>query len=153
MMSSDFQVADTAGVPAEYAAAPVEIPSYDPRIGPQITPDMWNPDMLTCDMSKDMLRNQTDPAAFIQARLDYCSGPTNATVFNRRDGSSTPLNPDQMARPDQAEAMVGRLQSLGMRGGEVQQRDMVGDFAVNYADDNRRLLYIGGMNVGSLVQR
>jgi hypothetical protein len=80
--------------------------------------------------------------------------PTNARILDASNGSSQPLNASQLSTREQADAMLERLRDLGIDAGEVQESQIGGGpFQVDYADDDRRFLHIGGMNVGLLLQR
>ncbi len=129
-----------------------EIPPYDPRRGPQITKDMWTEEMLTGELSADLLHNIKDPADFLNARRDKIRRPTDATVRNLADGGSSPVNPTMLATKDQAEAMRTRLEQLGLNPGPVEEITFGGMFAIDYGTDDRRMFTINGMGVGALLE-
>ena len=131
-----------------------EIPPYDPKVGPLITNDMWTEEMLTGDLTQDFMRNVVDPAALLNARLEATHSPTNASVVNVEDGSSQPLNASHLSTMAQAEAMLERLNSLGINTDGIKESVFSsGPFSYDFAGDERRIFEIAGMNVGQLVER
>jgi hypothetical protein len=140
--------------PAPAKARYVTIPPYDPRIGPQITNDMWTEEMLTGELTADQLRNVVDPAGFLNARLAKVQQPTNAHWVDSLTGRKTPVNPSHLSTREQAEAMLERLRKLGLRNGEVVELRPENPFSrIDYAGDPRRHYYIGGLSVGLLRER
>jgi hypothetical protein len=132
----------------------VTIPPYDPRIGPQITKAMWTEEMLTGELTADQLRNVVDPAGFLNARLAKVQRPTKAHWIDSLTGRQSPVNPSHMSTREQAEAMLQRLNRLGLRDGSVIELRPENAFSrIDYVDDDRRHLYIGGLNVGLLRER
>jgi hypothetical protein len=132
----------------------VTIPPYDPRIGPQITNDMWTEEMLTGELTADQLRNVVDPAGFLNARLAKVQKPTNAHWIDTMTGRRTPVNPSHLSTREQAEAMLERLRKLGLKDGEIVEIRPENPFSrIDYVDDPRRHYHIEGLNVGLLVER
>ncbi len=146
-----FVVTVEAAPSAEAASS--EIPPYDPKRGPRITPEMWTEEMLTEDVSEELLRNMTDPAGFLNARLARLRQPTTARVLNGYDGSSTPLNPAQLSTREQAERVAERLQELGVDAGEINEADISGGpFGIDWGQESRRLYHVGTWNVGLVTE-
>jgi hypothetical protein len=103
--------------------------------------------------SAEFLRNVEDPAGFIESRLRALDAPTPAVVRSAAGGEPQPLNPAHLATPEQAQAMLARLQQLGLPVEEVTGGSYPpGPFAVDYGDDPRRSFEIAGMNVGALLR-
>jgi hypothetical protein len=131
-----------------------KIPPYDPKVGPRITPDMWTMEMLCGPLTQDLLANQKDPAAFLNARKSLLTQPTPAKVVSLHDGSSNPLSPQSMATVEQAEGMREYLvKQLGMLPVDITDQAPVGAFRVDWGNDPRRLLGIGPLSVGALLMR
>jgi hypothetical protein len=130
------------------------IPPYDPKIGPQITNDMWTEEMLTGELTEEQLRNIVDPAAFLNARIERRQKPTEAVWVSTISGARQSVNPSQMSTPDDAEAMLKRLRALGYSGGGVTEQRPENPFSrIEYGSDPRRHLNIGEFNVGLLLER
>jgi len=109
--------------------------------------------MLTEDVSEELLRNMTDPAGFLNARLARLRQPTTARVLNGYDGSSTPLNPAQLSTREQAERVAERLQELGVDAGEINEADISGGpFGIDWGQESRRLYHVGTWNVGLVTE-
>lgn len=133
---------------------PDTIPAFDPQRGPQITKDLWTPQMLTGDLTADQLRNVADPAGFLNARLKAVQQPTDALWIDTRTGASQVVNPSQISSMDQAEGILARLRSLGYSGPGVEEIRPENPFSrIDYKGDPRRHHYINGMNVGLLIER
>lgn len=136
------------------APAPAAIPAYNPKVGPVITPAMWTPEMMVMPMTQDLLANQVDPAAFINARKAMLMQPTDAKVVSLYNGSTTPLSPQAMSTMEQAEGMRNYLvQTLGMSPTDLTDQSPVGAYKVEWGNDPRRLLGIGPLSVGALLAR
>jgi hypothetical protein len=130
------------------------IPPFDPRKGPQITNDMWTDEMLDGEVTEAQLRNVADPAGFLNARLARLQKPTNAIWINHFKGDTSAVNPSHMSTREAADAMLKRLQALGLRGGQVEERVPSNAVSrIDYKDDPRRHFYIGNLSVGLLLER
>ncbi len=135
-------------------AGPAPIPAYNPKVGPVITPAMWTSEMMTMPMTHELLANQVDPAAFINARKAMLNKPTDAQVVSLYNGSTTPLSPQAMATMEQAEGMRNYLvQQLGMSPTDLTDQSPVGAYRVEWGNDPRRLVGIGPLSVGALLAR
>ncbi|MBI1792073.1 MAG: hypothetical protein HYR60_31495 [Acidobacteria bacterium] len=130
----------SAPAPAPDASRPVQL----------IGNNQWTREMLTGDLSPDLLQQMRDPAGFLNARRAILQRPTDAVQVNLYDSSRTPLNPVEMSTPEQAEAMRVRLAALGLSG---DVKPVVSRFQVDYRTDDRRHFTIGRLNVGRLAER
>jgi hypothetical protein len=135
--------------PASY----VTIPPYDPRIGPVVKAP-YSDEMLTGELTADQLRNVVDPSGFLNARLAKVQRPTQAHWIDNLTGKKSPVNPSHLSTHEQAAAMLARLLRLGLRDGSILEIRPENAFSrIDYAGDDRRHLYIGGLSVGLLVER
>ncbi len=131
-----------------------ELPPYDPRLGPRISRDMWTEALLTEDLPAELLRNVQDPADLLRARIERLRQPTNAKVVSGYDGTETPINPSFLSTRAQAEAVREKLIALGLEAGEIQEVEVAGGpFATDWADEERRMYTINGLNVGLILER
>ena len=126
------------------------MPIYDPKVGPQVTNDMWTNEMLTADLTQELLMNMKDPAAFLNARKQLLQRPTDARSI-APDGTSTPINPQNMSTMDAAVAMRERLMALGMRPIEISEEPTTW-FRIDYGTDDRRHYHLGALNIGKLQE-
>ncbi|MBI1789376.1 MAG: LysM peptidoglycan-binding domain-containing protein [Acidobacteria bacterium] len=127
-------------------------PGFDAKTGlTMITNDQWTMEMLTGELTQETLSKMKDPAAFLNARKEVLSRPTNAVYRNPYDGKETPMNPTDMATPAQAESIRERLISLGMSASFQPELPKLSE--VDYKGDDRRHFTIGGLNVGRLMER
>jgi hypothetical protein len=127
---------------------------YDPSRGPQITKDMWTEEMLTGELTADLLKNIQDPAAFLTARLEAVQRKTDATVVSEYDGSSSSVNPSLLSTLDQAAEIRDRLISLGLDVGEIEEIEVNGGpFSTDWGTEDRRMYVIDGMSVGLIVEK
>ena len=139
-------------MPPGSAGAETGAPGLKP--GQLLTKEMWTQEMLTGDVTEDMLKNIASRSEFFNARLAAVQKPTEARVISAVDGSSVPLNPAEMSTGEQAEAMLARLQALGAKRLKIDERAPQGGvFRVEYGNDPRRHFYVGDLNVGLLIQR
>lgn len=103
--------------------------------------------------SAEFLKSVEDPAGFIESRLRALDGPTPAVVRSAAGGEPQPLNPAQLATPEQAQAVLERLRQLGLSVEEVSGGTFPpGPFSVDYGEDPRRPFEIAGMNVAALLR-
>jgi hypothetical protein len=114
---------------------------------------MWTMEMMTAPLTQDLLANQKDPAAFLNARKELFSQPTPAKVTNLYDGSSQPLSGESLSSRESVEGLYAHLQSLGMSSAEISDQAPVGLFRVDYNGETRRHWAIGGLNAGQLLMR
>ena len=69
-------------------------------------------------------------------------------------GNEQPINPAHLATREQAEAMLRRLQELGLDVHEIEEiQYSSGPFRLEFRGDDRRMYMIAGMNVGLLLER
>ncbi len=143
--------ADPAAIVEDSSTSALE---YDPHRGPQITKDMWTEEMLTGDLSADLLKNMKDPSAFLTARLEAIQRPTDAKLMHLYDGSSSGVNASFLSTRAQAEAVRDRLLSLGIDVGEIEEVGAGGGpFAMDWGTEDRRMYAINGLNVGLIVEK
>jgi hypothetical protein len=129
------------------------IPPYNPRIGPQISNDMWTEQMLTAiAVPNDLVKNMKDPAAFLNARAALLRRPTAANIVNPYGGSQT-LNAYWMSTPEQAEVMRQIIAGLGVDAPVEDCPPQLTRFGIDYAGDPRRFFQVAGLNVGELLER
>ena len=103
--------------------------------------------------SAEFLRSLQDPAGFLRARLDALNRPTPAVVRSAAGGLPQTLNPAFLSKREQAQAMLARLQRLGLPVESITEPPpLQGPFTVDYGDDPRRPFEIAGMNVGGLLR-
>ncbi len=101
----------------------------------------------------EYLRSLEDPAGFMQTRLEALNTPTPAVVHSAAGGEPLPLSPVGLSTAEQAQAMLARLQRLGLAVEEVTLPSYSpGPFSIDYRDDPRRPFEIAGMNVGLLLR-
>jgi len=140
-----------AVLPAEFQVVQPEATVNTPR---KLTRNEFTPEMLTGDLTPEMLAQVENPAELIEARLEAIRQPTAAAVRNAVDGSEQPLNPSQFSTREQAEAMLARLRALGLDVSEIEEVQFgAGPFALDFKGDQRRIYTIHGMNVGLLLER
>lgn len=133
------------------ASVESEVPAIK---GPQITRDMWTEELLTGDLTAETLAHVQDPAELLNARLAAVRKPTEAAINDSTTGASQRINSSILATREQAEAMLERLTTLGLSGGAIEERlVMGGPYALEYNGDERRCYNIDGMSVGMLVER
>ncbi|MCW5979333.1 MAG: hypothetical protein KIT09_14755 [Bryobacteraceae bacterium] len=109
--------------------------------------------MLEGNLTQDELSGAPEPAALLNGRLESVRGASSAIVRNSMDSSGQALSASWLSSKDQAGAVLAKLQSLGMKAGEIEELQMTsGPFAIEYGDDRRSFL-IGGMNVMMLLER
>ena len=118
-----------------------------PQVPQAPQPAGWTREALLSPFTAETLRAQSDPDAFIRARLAAAQPPSQAT-----DALGQPLNVAQMATREQALEMQRRIAELGFSL-EIRERESSGPYGFNYGSDPRRHFQIGEMNVGLLVQR
>jgi hypothetical protein len=116
-----------------------------------VTNGMWTAEMLTGDLSPDLLQRMKDPAGFMNARKALLYRSTDAVHRSMYDGSESPVNPSDLSTRSQADAMQARLVALGMRGDLKAGLPQVSQ--IDYRTDERRHYAIGGLNVGRLAER
>jgi len=143
----------SAGPARAAEASPRSIPPYDPKVGPQITPEMYTEEMLTEPFDAAFLRNVKDPAGFMEARLARLLRPTSAVVRGPAGLAPQPLNPGYLSTLEQAKTVLERLRKLRIDAGEITDGSFSeGPFWIDYAGDERRAYYIGSINVGALLR-
>lgn len=101
----------------------------------------------------EFLRNVKDPAGFVRSRLEALNVLSPAAVRSALGGLAMPLNPACLSTREQAEAMLARLQQLGLPVQEISEPTFApGPFTIDYGGDPRRPFEIAGMNVGALLR-
>lgn len=129
---------------------------HEPLTNPphKLTRGQYSQEMLTGDLTAEMLSQVADPVDLIQARLEAIRKPTPAVVVNMASGNEQPINPAHLATREQAEAMLRRLQELGLDVHEIEEiQYSSGPFRLEFRGDDRRMYMIAGMNVGLLLER
>jgi len=139
---------------AETDPAASSFPDYDPSKGPRITKSMWTDEMLTGDLSSELLHNIQDPGEFLQARVAQVREPSDAKMVSEYDGSTGGMNPSFLSTRQQAESMRQRLLDLGLDVGEIQEQTLGGGpYQMNWGSEDRRVYTINGLSVGLLIEK
>ncbi len=125
-----------------------------PAPGPTIAAADVTADMLTGELTAEHLRAHKDPAAFLNARLQAVREPTPTVWVDQINGKRASVNPSYLSSADQATAMLERLRRLGFAGGEIEEITPENPFSrIDFAGEDRRFFYVGGLNIGLLVER
>ncbi len=154
----------TVGAAPEVASDPIETALETPAepIPPAaesvpvewITKDKWaENNLLTGDLSAETLRRVVDPSELLNARLEAVREPTDAQVIDDGDGAAQGINASGLSTLEQAQAMLDRLEALGIGADEIVDLELGGPYRMDFGSDNRRYYLIDGHNVGHLIER
>ncbi len=141
--------------------------NYDPKLGPDITPEEVSGQLLTLPFSADLLKCLKDPADFMNRRAAIFRTPTPAVVVSSGTKERVPLRADQLSARLQAVTLLGRLSwvSRELGGFVVGTADQViseekldgARFAIDWNGETRRkyVLNVGNaqLNAGLLGAR